>query len=67
MSDWLDHYINVQRSEGLCMSLLQLKDPVEIFVKRREFFFPIPGFYQVTKYDLIRPVESNVKTFSFLP
>ena len=51
MSDWLDHYINVQRSEGLCMSLLQLKDPVEIFVKRRDFFL-VPGFYHITKYDL---------------
>ena len=30
-------YINVQRCGGLSMVLLQLKDPLELFMKRREF------------------------------
>ena len=40
---WLGHYINVQRCEGLSMVLLQLKDPVELFLKRYEFL-PSSGF-----------------------
>ena len=33
-------YINVQRCVGLSMVYLQLKDPLEVFVKRKEF---LPG------------------------
>ena len=37
---WHGRYINVQRSRGLNILLLQLKDPLELFVKEREF---VPG------------------------
>ena len=43
---------------GLSMVLLQLKDPLELFVKRREFL-PGSGF--------LSAVESDVKPHSFLP
>ena len=36
-------YINVGRCGGLSMVLLQLKDPLELFVKSREFL-PGSGF-----------------------
>ena len=34
---WPGHYINVRRYSGLSMVPLQLKDPLELFVMRREF------------------------------
>ena len=37
---WLGHFINVRHCGGLSMFHLQLKDPLELFVKRREY---IPG------------------------
>ena len=40
---WPGRYINVRRCGGLSMVLLQLRDPLELFVKRREFL-PISGF-----------------------
>ena len=38
-------YINVRLCGGLSMVLLQLKDPLELFVKRREF---LHSFYFIT-------------------
>ena len=40
---WPGRYINVRRCVGLSMVLLQLKDPLELFVKSSEFL-PGPGF-----------------------
>ena len=40
---WPGRYINVRRCGGLSMVLLQLKDPLQLFVKRREFL-PGSGF-----------------------
>ena len=37
---WPGRYINVQHCGGMSMVLLQLKDPQELFVKRRKF---LPG------------------------
>ena len=34
---WPGHYINVRDCGGLTMVILQLEDPLELFVKRREF------------------------------
>ena len=34
---WPGRYINVQRCKGLSMVLLQLKDLLEVFIKKREF------------------------------
>ena len=39
---WPGGYVKVQRCGGLSMVLLQLKDPLELFGKRR-----VPGFYAV--------------------
>ena len=36
-ADWPGRSINVRRCGGLPMVLLQLKDPLELFVKSREF------------------------------
>ena len=40
---WPGRYINVRRCGGLSMVRLQLKDPLELFVKSREFL-PGSGF-----------------------
>ena len=40
---WPGRYINVQHFGWLSMALLQLKDPLELFVKSREFL-PGSGF-----------------------
>ena len=34
---WPGRYINVRRCGGLSMVLLQLKDPLELFVKSKKF------------------------------
>ena len=34
---WPSRYINVWHCGGVSMVLLQLKDPLELFVKRKEF------------------------------
>ena len=45
---WTGHCINVRRCGVLSMVLLQLKDPLELFVKRREFLpTRFNGFYLV--------------------
>ena len=41
--------INVRRYGGLSMVLLQLKDPLELFVKRREF---LPGSGFLSRLDM---------------
>ena len=46
------------------MGLLQLKDPLEPFVKRREFF---PGYRFLSRRDMTSAVESEVKPQTFLP
>ena len=38
---WPGRYINVPRCGGLSMVFLQLKDPLELFVKSREFLVAI--------------------------
>ena len=46
------------------MVLLQVKDPLELFVKRREFH---PSYGILSRCEIAKAVESNVKTNSFLP
>ena len=41
---WPRCYINVRHCGGLSMALLQLKEPLELFVKRREF---LPGIIAI--------------------
>ena len=48
---------------GLSMVLLQLKDPLELFVKRREFF---PGSWFLSCHAMTLAVHSGVTTQSFL-
>ena len=54
------HYINVQRCRGLSMVFLQLRAPLELFVKGREF---LPG----SEFDLTEVPECDVKTHAILP
>ena len=46
------------------MVFLQLKDPLELFVKSREF---LHGSGFLSRHDMTLAVESNVKPNSFLP
>ena len=46
------------------MVLLQLKDPFELFAKRREF---LPGSGFLSRRDMNLAVESDVKPHSLLP
>ena len=46
---WPGRFINVRRFGGLCMGLLQLKDPLELFVKRRVF---LSGFVSLSRRDM---------------
>ena len=46
------------------MVLLQLKDTLELFVKRREF---LTGSGFLSRHDMTLVVESDVKLHSFLP
>ena len=57
-------YINVGRCGGLSIALLQLIDPLRLFVKGREF---LPGFRCIFRRDMTLAVESDVKTHPFLP
>ena len=43
LASWPGRYINVQRCKGMPMVLLQLRDPLKLFVKRKEFL-PGSGF-----------------------
>ena len=45
------------------MARLQLKNPVELFVLRREF---LPGSAFLSRRDMTSAVESDVKPYSFL-
>ena len=56
--------INVRRCGRLSMVLEQMKDPLELFVKRREFR---PGSGFLSRRDMTKAVESDVKTNTFLP
>ena len=55
-------YRNVQRCEGLSVLLLQLKDPLEIFVKLRKF---VPGFGFLSRRDITVAIESDVETINY--
>ena len=57
-------YINVRRCGGLSMVLIQLKDPLELFVQKMEF---LPGSWFPSRRDMTEAVEIDVKTYSFLP
>ena len=46
---WPRRYINVRCCEGLSMVLPQLKDPLELFVKRRGF---LPGSGFLSRRDM---------------
>ena len=46
------------------MVFLQLKDPLELFAKRKEFFL---GFGFLSHRDMTSAVESDVKPQTFLP
>ena len=46
------------------MVVQQLKDPLKLLVKRREFL-PVTGF--LSHRDMTKAVESDVKSHSFLP
>ena len=61
---WPGRYINVRHCRGLLMVLLQQKDPLELFVKSREF---LPGSGFLSRLDMTYAVESDVKPNSFLP
>ena len=60
---WPDRYINVWRCRGLSMVLMQLKEPLELFVKSREF---PPGSGFLSRRDMTWAVESDVKPNSYL-
>ena len=63
---WHGRYINVRPCGGLSMVFMQLKDPLELFLKRREFLTrPVPGF--LSRRDMTYAVESHVKPHSFVP
>ena len=49
---------------GLLIVLLQLKDPLELFVKRKEF---LPGSGFISHRDVTLAIESDLKTKHFLP
>ena len=62
---WPGCYINVWHFRGLLLLvLLQLKHPLELFVKRREF---LPSSEFVFCHDMIQAVEGDLKTHSFIP
>ena len=46
---WPGRYINVRCCGGLSMALLQQKDPLEIFVKSKEF---LPGSRFLSRRDM---------------
>ena len=46
---WPGRYINVRRCGGLSMVLPQLKDPLKLFVKSREF---LPGYGFLSRCDM---------------
>ena len=61
---WRGRYIHVWYCGGLSMAPLQLKDPLELFVKRMEF---LPGYKFLFWRDMTWAVVSNIKPHSFLP
>ena len=64
LSGWPGRSINVRCFGGLFMAPLQLKDPLELFVKSRQY---LPGSGFLSRRDMTEPVESDVKPNSFLP
>ena len=56
VAGWAGHYINVRRCGVLSMVLLQLKDPLELFM--RSF---------LSRRNVTLAVENDIKTNSFLP
>ena len=57
-------YENVQHCRGLSLVLLQLKDSLELFVKRRDL---LPGSGFLSRRDMTLAVKSAVKPHSFPP
>ena len=55
--------ITLRSSGGLSVVLLQLKDPLEPFVKRMEV---LPGSGFLFRRDMTKAVESDIKPHSFL-
>ena len=64
LAGWPGRYINLRCCRGLSMVLLQLKDALELFVKRREFL-PSSGF--LSHKDMTKAVKSDVKTHPIIP
>ena len=52
-------YINVRHCGGLSMVRLQIKDPLELFVKRREFF-PGSWVFVLSQYDLSCSLRTSI-------
>ena len=63
---WPGRYINVRHCRGLLMVLLQQKDPLELFVKSREF---LPGSGFLSRRDMTQLLKAtkNQIPSSFLP
>ena len=59
LAGWSGRYINVRRYGGLSMVVLQLKDALELIVKRREFLL---GSVFLSRRHMNLAVESDVKT-----
>ena len=64
MAGWPCRFISVRRCGRLSMVLLRLKDPLELFVKRRE---SVPGSGFLARRDMTKAVESDIKPLTFLP
>ena len=54
---WHGRYVNVWRCGGMSLVLLQPKDPMELFVKRREF---LHGSRFRSRRDMSQAVETDV-------
>ena len=61
---WPGRYIIVRRCVALSIVLLQLKDPLELFVKRRGF---LSGSGFLSRRDMTLAVERDIKPQTFLP
>ena len=64
-ANWPGCYIHVRQCGGQSMVLLQLKDPLYLFVKRKEFLKSQFRISITSRYDF-KAVESDVKIPSFL-
>ena len=72
---WPGHYINVRRCGGLSLALLQLKDPLQLFVESREILSgyqflsrPLGGLPRCADTDKmfylwVRPLQFNYLSY----